>query len=52
MGYIHLLDFLIVPQHGKLDITTEFGRLMVAPNEIVVIPRGIRYAINLPDGPR
>ncbi|CAI2180237.1 12517_t:CDS:10 [Funneliformis geosporum] len=44
-------DFLIVPQHGKLDITTEFGRLMVSPNEIVVIPRGIRYAINLPDGP-
>lgn len=45
-------DFLIVPQHGRLDIITEFGCLMVASNEIVVIPRGIRYSINFPDGPR
>ena len=45
-------DFLIVPQRGRLDITTEFGCLMVTPNEIVVIPRGIRYAIKLPDGLR
>ncbi|CAB4385274.1 unnamed protein product [Rhizophagus irregularis] len=44
-------DFLIVPQHGRLDIITEFGCLMVASNEIVVIPRGIRYSINFPDGP-
>ncbi|RIA91772.1 homogentisate 1,2-dioxygenase-like protein [Glomus cerebriforme] len=43
-------DFLIVPQYGRLDITTEFGCLMVVPNEIVVIPRGIRYSINFPDG--
>ncbi|CAG8755859.1 8306_t:CDS:10 [Cetraspora pellucida] len=44
-------DFLIVPQHGRLDITTEFGRIMVSPCEIVVIPRGIKFAVNLPDGP-
>ncbi|CAG8443021.1 4695_t:CDS:10 [Ambispora gerdemannii] len=44
-------DFLIVPQHGRLDIFTEFGRMLVSPNEIAVIPRGIRYSVSLPDGP-
>nr|AAF36489.1 homogentisate 1,2-dioxygenase [Drosophila melanogaster] len=40
-------DFLIVPQQGVLDITTEFGRMSVAPNEICVIPQGIRFAVNV-----
>ncbi|KAI8816746.1 Homogentisate 1,2-dioxygenase, partial [Fimicolochytrium jonesii] len=44
-------EFLIVPQQGRLDIQTEFGRLVVEPNEIAVIPRGIRYAVRFPDGP-
>ena len=44
-------DFLIVPQHGVLDIQTEFGKLLVRPNEICVIPRGIRYRVTLPEGP-
>ncbi|ORZ29678.1 homogentisate 1,2-dioxygenase [Catenaria anguillulae PL171] len=44
-------EILIVPQHGALDIKTEFGKLYVAPNEIVVIPRGVRFAVSLPDGP-
>ena len=44
-------DFLIVPQQGTLDIQTELGRLLVRENEIAVVPRGIRYAVNVPDGP-
>ena len=40
-------DFLIVPQHGSLDVQTELGHLLVRPNEICVIPRGIRYRVNL-----
>ncbi|THX02078.1 Homogentisate 1,2-dioxygenase [Aureobasidium pullulans] len=44
-------DFLIVPQHGVLDIRTELGRLLVRPNEICVIPRGVRYRVDLPEGP-
>ncbi|KAG0044358.1 hypothetical protein BGZ83_010418 [Gryganskiella cystojenkinii] len=44
-------DFLLVPQQGRLDITTEFGKIMVHPNEICVIQRGIRYSVALPDGP-
>ncbi|KAI5308622.1 hypothetical protein KEM55_005273, partial [Ascosphaera atra] len=44
-------DFLIVPQQGPLDIQTELGRLLVRPNEICVIPRGVRYRVLLPEGP-
>lgn len=44
-------DFLIVLQHGVLDIQTELGNILVRPNEIAVIPRGIRYRVDLPNGP-
>lgn len=43
-------DFLIVPQMGSLLITTEFGRLHVDSGEIVVIQRGMRFAVALLDG--
>lgn len=43
-------DFLIVPQEGSLDITTEFGKMFVAPNEICVVPQGMRFAVNV-NGP-
>ncbi|CAB4060897.1 HGD [Lepeophtheirus salmonis] len=43
-------DFLIVPQCGKLHITTEMGRLVVEPNEICVIQREVYGAhFILPD---
>ena len=40
-------DFLIVPQQGTLVITTEFGKMTVAPNEICVIQRGMKFSVNL-----
>lgn len=43
-------DFLIVPQQGALDITTEFGKLFVEPNEICVIQQGMRFSVAV-DGP-
>lgn len=43
-------DFLIVPQQGSLDITTELGRLYVKPNEICVIPQGVRFSVAV-EGP-
>lgn len=43
-------DFLLVPQEGSLDIITEFGRLKVNPNEIVVIQQGMRFSIDV-NGP-
>ncbi|KAH8892153.1 homogentisate-dioxygenase [Thozetella sp. PMI_491] len=44
-------DFLILPQHGRLDVQTELGRLMVRPGELLVIQAGIRFRVSLPDGP-
>ncbi|KAF9881833.1 homogentisate 1, 2-dioxygenase [Colletotrichum karsti] len=44
-------DMLFVPQEGRLDIQTEFGRMMVRPGELAVIQTGIRFKIDLPDGP-
>ncbi|WP_027795743.1 homogentisate 1,2-dioxygenase [Paraburkholderia acidipaludis] len=43
-------ELLIVPQHGRLAIATEMGQLDVEPFEIVVIPRGVRFTVDLPDG--
>jgi len=43
-------ELLIVPQQGRLFITTELGRLLVEPLEIAVIPRGIRFKVELPEG--
>lgn len=44
-------DLLVVIQHGVLDFQTELGKLIARPNEILVIPRGIRYRVTLPAGP-
>lgn len=38
-------DFLIVPQLGTLKIATEFGLLVVEPNEIVVIQQGMKFSV-------
>ena len=43
-------ELLIVPQQGRLRLATELGVLEVAPLEIAVIPRGIRFRVELPDG--
>ncbi|KFA64988.1 hypothetical protein S40285_09061 [Stachybotrys chlorohalonatus IBT 40285] len=43
-------DMLIVPQEGRLDIQTEFGRLMVRPGELFVVQAGLRFSVQLPDG--
>lgn len=40
-------DFLIVPQEGTLQIHTEFGRIEIEPTEIAVIPRGIKFYVEL-----
>lgn len=44
-------EMLIVPQSGRLLITTELGRLDVAPGQIALLPRGIAFKVDLPDGP-
>ncbi|MEO8281481.1 MAG: homogentisate 1,2-dioxygenase, partial [Ideonella sp.] len=43
-------EMLLVPQQGRLVITTEQGLLEVAPGEIALLPRGLAFKIGLPDG--
>jgi homogentisate 1,2-dioxygenase len=43
-------EMLIVPQQGALRLVTELGVLEVVPHEIAVIPRGLRFRVELPDG--
>uniref|UniRef100_A0A4W4F1U6 Homogentisate 1,2-dioxygenase n=1 Tax=Electrophorus electricus TaxID=8005 RepID=A0A4W4F1U6_ELEEL len=40
-------DFLIVPQQGEILITTEFGKMMVEPNEICVLQQGMRFSVDV-----
>lgn len=42
-------ELLILPQSGSLLLMTECGALHVAPTEIAVIPRGIKFQVRLPD---
>jgi homogentisate 1,2-dioxygenase len=43
-------EWLIVPQQGRLRVITELGLLEVEPQEIVVLPRGLKFSIQLLDG--
>jgi homogentisate 1,2-dioxygenase len=43
-------ELLIVPQQGALELRTEMGRILVEPQHIAVVPRGVRFAAHLSDG--
>jgi homogentisate 1,2-dioxygenase len=43
-------ELLIVPQLGTLALVTEFGVFTVAPRQIALIPRGVRFRVVV-DGP-
>ena len=43
-------EMLIVPQLGRQRFVTEFGVIDAEPQEIVVIPRGVRFRVELLDG--
>jgi homogentisate 1,2-dioxygenase len=42
-------ELLVVPQQGRLLITTEMGVLEVKPGEIALLPRGVVFKVALPD---
>lgn len=44
-------ELLVVPQQGRIEPVTEFGRIEAGPGEIVLIPRGVKFRVDLPDGP-
>lgn len=43
-------ELLFVPQTGALRLATELGKLDVAPGEIAVVPRGLKFKVGV-DGP-
>jgi len=43
-------EMLLVPQQGRLLITTELGRLDVQPGEIALLPRGMAFKVAV-EGP-
>ncbi|WP_349970987.1 homogentisate 1,2-dioxygenase [Pseudomonas caspiana] len=42
-------EWLIVPQLGRLRLVTELGLLDIEPQEIAVLPRGLRFSVQLLD---
>jgi homogentisate 1,2-dioxygenase len=44
-------ELLLVPQQGHLLLCSEFGPLAIGPGEIAVMPRGVKFRVELPDGP-
>jgi homogentisate 1,2-dioxygenase len=44
-------EMLVVPQQGRLRIVTEMGVLEIAPGETALVPRGVAFKVELPDGP-
>jgi homogentisate 1,2-dioxygenase len=42
-------EMLFVPEKGGLTFRTEMGILSVKPGEIIVIPRGVKFAVDLND---
>ena len=43
-------ELLIVPEQGALSIFTEMGVIDIAPLQVAVIPRGVRFRVSLPEG--
>ncbi|MEM8922089.1 MAG: homogentisate 1,2-dioxygenase [Actinomycetota bacterium] len=44
-------ELLLVPEVGGLRLVTEMGVLVVEPSELAVIPRGVKFRVELVDGP-
>ncbi len=42
-------ELLFIPHQGGLRLRTECGRLQLGPGEIAVIPRGMKFAVDLLD---
>jgi homogentisate 1,2-dioxygenase len=43
-------ELLILPEMGGLRLLTEFGRIDVEPGQVALIPRGVRFRVELTDG--
>src|SRR5690606_11705149 len=41
---------LLVPRQGRLRVATELGVMEVERRQVALVPRGIRFRVELPDG--
>src|SRR3989442_8194635 len=44
-------EMMFVAQQGNLRLVTEFGRIDIEPGESRVIPRGVKFRVEIPNGP-
>jgi homogentisate 1,2-dioxygenase len=44
-------EMMFVAQQGNLRFVTEFGRIDIEPGEIAVIPRGVKFRVEITSGP-
>ncbi|KTD59257.1 homogentisate 1,2-dioxygenase [Legionella shakespearei] len=40
-------EMLFVPYHGEINLHTEFGKLNLCPGTIAVIPRGVKFRVEV-----
>jgi len=40
-------EFLLIPQSGTLRVFTEMGRMEIAPGWVALIPRGVRFRVDV-----
>jgi homogentisate 1,2-dioxygenase len=40
-------ELLIIPQQGELHLVTELGRLEVAPGSVALVPRGVKFRVEV-----
>jgi homogentisate 1,2-dioxygenase len=50
--YFHNADgeLMLVPQQGTLLVFTELGKVLIEPGEIGIVPRGMKFKVELPEG--
>jgi homogentisate 1,2-dioxygenase len=44
-------ELMIVPQEGRLRVTTELGVMEIGPCQLAVVPRGMKFKVDPLDGP-
>jgi homogentisate 1,2-dioxygenase len=45
-------ELLIIPQSGTLQLFTELGRLEVAPGSVALVPRGVKFRVEVSEESR
>jgi len=43
-------ELLIIPQQGAIELHTELGRLEIGPGDVALVPRGMKFRVQLIDG--